>query len=44
MLDVGEGGIAEEVMDVRELVRAEVGELGEGLEGVRAVAARRGRR
>jgi hypothetical protein len=40
LLDVGEGGVAEEVVDVLELVRAEMGELGEGLERLGAMAAR----
>jgi hypothetical protein len=39
LLDVGEGRIAEEFVDVLELVRAEMGELGERLEGMGAMAA-----
>ena len=38
LLDVREGGVAEEVVDVVELVRAEMGELGEWLEGMGARA------
>ena len=38
LLDVREGGVAEEVVNVLELLRAEMGELGERLEGVRARA------
>src|SRR5687767_10021137 len=41
LLDVREGGVAEKVVDVIELVRAEMGELGQGLEGMGAMAARR---
>ena len=39
LLDVFQGAGAEEIVDEIELVRAQVGELGEGLEGTGALAA-----
>ena len=41
LLDVREGGVAEEVMDVLQLVRTKMSELWERLEGMGAIAARR---